>query len=99
MAPATGRITGVGGIFVKSKDPKALAAWYRDVLGFPIEAWGGALLGTSVPHTVWSPFQSDSDYMKPSPREFMLDFAVDDLDLFLAELEAKGVMVLAKNEN
>jgi catechol 2,3-dioxygenase-like lactoylglutathione lyase family enzyme len=103
MAPATGRITGVGGVFVKSKDPKALAAWYRDVLGLKLEDWGGALLGgdrtAEPPHAVWAPFKSDTDYMQPSPREFMLDFAVDDLALFLAKLEAKGVMVLAKNEN
>jgi len=105
MSQPEGRITGVGGIFVKSKDPKALAAWYRDVLGLPVEDWGGALLGNrkdgaeGPPHAVWAPFKSDSDYMQPSPREFMLDFAVDDLALFLAKLEAKGVMVLAKSDN
>ena len=39
-----GRITGIGGVFLRSKDPKALRAWYRDVLGLKIEAWGGAAL-------------------------------------------------------
>ncbi len=45
-APAepAGRVTGIGGGFFKAKDPKALAAWYRDVLGLPMEAWGGAAL-------------------------------------------------------
>ena len=43
-AEPAGRITGVGGVFFKAKDPKALAAWYRDVLGMPMEAWGGARL-------------------------------------------------------
>ena len=103
MGPATGRITGVGGVFVKSKDPKALAAWYRDVLGLHLEDWGGALLGSeraeAPPHAVWAPFKADTDYMQPSSRDFMLDFAVDDLDLFLARIEAKGVMVLAKSDN
>ena len=103
MAEATGRITGVGGIFVKSKDPKALAAWYRDVLGLHLEDWGGALLRSNraevPPHAVWASFKADTDYMQPSSREFMLDFAVDDLALFLARIEARGVMVLAKNDN
>lgn len=39
-----GRLTGIGGVLFKAKDPKALAAWYRDVLGLPMEAWGGAAL-------------------------------------------------------
>ena len=44
-----GRVTGVGGIFFKSKHPKALAAWYRDVLGLTIEPWGGAMSALSHP--------------------------------------------------
>jgi hypothetical protein len=48
-AEPRGRITGVGGIFFKSKDPKALMAWYRDVLGIKLEAWGGAALRYDAP--------------------------------------------------
>ncbi|HEX4105387.1 MAG TPA: VOC family protein [Rhizomicrobium sp.] len=102
MAESSGRITGVGGIFVRSKDPKALAAWYRDMLGFPLEAWGGAMLGTDAgrpPHTVWASFNTNTDYMQPSPREFMLNFAVDDLDAFVARLHDKGIAILARNDN
>lgn len=47
-AEPAGRITGLGGVFFKAKDPKALAAWYRDVLGLPLEAWGGAALRYAV---------------------------------------------------
>ena len=96
-----GRITGIGGIFFKSKDPKALAAWYRDVLGLKIEDWGGALLRYDAPQhppvAVWSAFPATTNYMAPSTREFMLDFAVDDLDAVLARLAAKGVPVLKRN--
>ena len=49
QAQPAGHITGVGGIFLKSKDPKALARWYRDVLGIPLERWGGALLKYDAP--------------------------------------------------
>jgi predicted enzyme related to lactoylglutathione lyase len=96
------KITGVGGIFFKSPDPKALSAWYRDVLGLTLEEWGGAMLGYDVPghppFVVWSPFAADGGYFEPSLREFMLNFAVDDLDAFLAEIETKGVTALARKD-
>ncbi|MBI3677827.1 MAG: VOC family protein [Proteobacteria bacterium] len=98
-----GHITGLGGIFFKSEDPKALAAWYRDVLGLHVEDWGGALLRYDAPghppQLVWSPFAQNTDYMAPSTREFMLNFAVDDLDAFLAKLKQKGVAVLKRDED
>jgi predicted enzyme related to lactoylglutathione lyase len=101
-ADPVGRITGVGGVFFRSKDPKALAAWYRDVLGVTIEPWGGAMLRYDAPGhppvLVWSPFPQSTDYMAPSTREFMIDFAVDDLDAFLAKLKAKGVAVIKRDD-
>lgn len=100
---APGRITGIGGIFFRSKDPKALAAWYRDVLGLPIESWGGAALPYDAPGhppvLVWNAFPDNSDYFAPSARPFMLNFAVDDLDAFLARLKAKGVAVLKRDDS
>lgn len=109
MAPLTlhaqpaGRITGVGGLFVKSKDPKALAAWYRDVLGIPLEPWGGAALRSDAPGhppaVIWNAFAQTTDYMAPSTREFMINFAVDDLDAFLDTLKAKGVAVLKRDDS
>jgi catechol 2,3-dioxygenase-like lactoylglutathione lyase family enzyme len=100
--PAAGHITGVGGLFFKSKDPKALAAWYRDVLGLKIEAWGGSMLKYDAPGhppaVVWNAFPQGTDYFGPSTREFMIDFAVDDLDAILARLQAKGVPVLRRDD-
>lgn len=98
-----GRITGIGGIFFKSEDPAALAAWYRDVLGIAVESWGGAILPTKAsghpPYTVWGPFKADTDYFQPSTRAFMLNFAVDDLDAFIARIEAKGVEILKRDDS
>jgi len=90
MGPASaeppGHVTGVGGIFIKSKNPKALSDWYRDVLGLEVKAWGGAKLAYDAPGhppvVVWSPFPEASDYMAPSTRDFMINFAVDDMDAF-----------------
>jgi predicted enzyme related to lactoylglutathione lyase len=99
----TGHVTGLGGIFIKSKDPKALSAWYRDVLGMPMESWGGAMLRYDAPghpHVmVWNAFSETTDYMAPSTREFMLNFAVDDMDAIIAKLEAKGVKILKRDDS
>ena len=97
-----GKITGVGGVFIKSKDPKALAAWYRDVLGIKLESWGGAMLRYDVPghpqEVVWSAFPASSGYFAPSTREVMLNFGVDDLDAFLTKLKSKGVEALKRQD-
>ena len=102
-ADPPGRITGVGGIFFRSKDPAALMAWYRDVLGIRIEAWGGAVLAYDAPDhppvLTLNAFGQATHYMDPSTREFMLDFAVDDLAAFLTRVEAKGVMVLKRDDS
>jgi catechol 2,3-dioxygenase-like lactoylglutathione lyase family enzyme len=102
-AQPAGHITGVGGVFLKSKDPKALTAWYRDVLGIPLEPWGGATLKYDAPGhppaVVWNVLRDTSSYMAPSTREFMLNFAVDDLDAFSARLKAKGVTILKRQDD
>jgi predicted enzyme related to lactoylglutathione lyase len=94
------RINGIGGIFFKSRDPKALAAWYRDVLGLAVENWGGAMFPREAagPYQVWTPFAADSTHFAPSGREFMVNLAVDDLDGVLARVEAKGVAVLGRDD-
>ncbi len=101
-AEPVGRITGLGGVFLKSKDPEALARWYRDVLGIPLEPWGGATLRYDAPGhppaIVWNAFPNKTDYMDPSTREFMINFAVDDLDAYLGRLAAKGVTVLKRQD-
>jgi catechol 2,3-dioxygenase-like lactoylglutathione lyase family enzyme len=98
-----GRITGIGGIFVVSKNPKALAAWYRDVLGISLEPWGGATFRYDAtghpPVAVWTAFPEEASYLAPSRRDFMLNFAVDDLDAFLARLKAKGVTILKRDDS
>ncbi|HXY96352.1 MAG TPA: VOC family protein [Steroidobacteraceae bacterium] len=104
-APAepAGRITGVGGVFFKAKDPKALAAWYRDVLGLPLEAWGGAALRYDAPQhppaLIWSTFPASTTYFAPSTGDFMINYAVDDLDALLARLTAKGVAILKRADD
>ncbi|WP_430389342.1 VOC family protein [Dyella sp. 20L07] len=102
-APPIGHVTGVGGIFFKAKDPKALTAWYRDVLGMPVEVWGGAALRYDAPKhpsvLAWNAFPASTKYFAPSTGEFMIDYAVDDMDALLARLRTKGVAILKRDDN
>lgn len=98
------RVTGIGGIFFKSSDPKRLGAWYRDHLGLDVSDWGGAVFSWGGPEsepgmTIWSPFAQDTDKMAPSTASFMINFRVADLDALLAALRAEGCNVLDKTES
>jgi catechol 2,3-dioxygenase-like lactoylglutathione lyase family enzyme len=98
------RVTGIGGVFFKARDPKALSAWYRDKLGIAVtEGAQWSLFGwreredpERVGTTVWSLFRSDSDYFAPGQATFMLNYRVRNLDRMLAQLRAQGVSVEPK---
>jgi predicted enzyme related to lactoylglutathione lyase len=97
------RVTGIGGIFFKAADPKALGAWYRKHLGVDVADWGGAVFrwggpGSPAGATVWSPFSQDTGYMAPGTAAFMVNFRVADLDALLAALRAEGCRVLDATE-
>lgn len=94
------RVTGLGGIFFKAKDPKALGDWYRRHLGMDVSEWGGVAFrwADDSPHgtTIWSPFKADTGYMAPSTAPFMVNFRVADLHALLAALRAEGCDVQDK---
>ena len=98
------RVTGIGGIFFKSSDPKRLGAWYRDHLGLDVSDWGGAIFQWGGPEspsgmTIWSPFAQDTNKMEPSSASFMINFRVADLDALLAALRAEDCNVIDKTES
>jgi predicted enzyme related to lactoylglutathione lyase len=93
------RVTGLGGIFFKARDPKALGEWYAKHLGLPVSDFGGAMFAEDEKRpgcTLWTPFKEDTDKFSPSTKEFMLNFRVDDLHALLAKLRSAGVQVDAK---
>ena len=102
-AETAGHVTGIGGLFFKAKDPKSLAAWYRDVLGLPMEAWGGAMLRYDAPNhpgvLAWSAFPATTGYFAPSASDFMVNYAVDNMDAIVAKLKAKGVEILQQKDD
>ena len=94
----TERVTGIGGVFFRSKDPQALAAWYEQHLGIPLDA--GQTYGVFLenhPSTVWSAFPNDSDYW-PAGKQAMVNYTVSDLDTLLTQLRDAGVEVDDKVE-
>lgn len=99
------RVTGIGGVFFKARDPKALSAWYAHHLGVPYKAGEGALFRWEQDPkidggiTVWSAFAADTTYFDPSPAPFMINFRVADLDALLAQLKAEGVQIDPKRED
>lgn len=90
-------IIGLGGLFFKSADSSAMREWYTRVLGLEFNDWGGLVFlpQTAAAHpgagTVFSPFDSDTDYFAPSDKEFMFNLMVDDLDAVLARCADNGV--------
>jgi predicted enzyme related to lactoylglutathione lyase len=93
------KVLGIGGVFFKAVDPKALADWYARVLGFQLSDWGGAVFPPA--HTgwgVWAPFPADSTYFDPSPYAFMVNLIVDDLEGVLARAKAEGVEPLGRKD-
>ena len=97
------RVTGIGGIFFKAKDPETLGAWYRDHLGLDVADWGGAIFNWGGPDsdagmTLWSAFKSDTSYFEPGTASFMVNFRVADLHALLAALKSEGCIVEDRTE-
>ncbi len=89
-------VTGIGGFFFRSQDPKALAAWYLTHLGVGAPE-GMFLWDQQAGPTVFSPFKADTDYFA-ADKSWMLNLRVDDLDGMLATLRAAGIEITTKPE-
>ena len=97
------KVIGLGGVFLKCKDPDALKQWYVDNLGMPDSDYPGI----SLPHadlekdgySVFGLFKTETEYFKPSSREFMVNLMVDDLDGALARVAAAGAELVGDIED
>lgn len=88
-------VTGIGGLFFRSRDPEARAAWYREHLG--MAAGHDGLWTQDAGMTVFAPFPADSDYF-PADQSFMLNLRVDDLESLAERLTAAGIPVERRDE-
>jgi predicted enzyme related to lactoylglutathione lyase len=94
------RVSGIGGVFLRARDPAGLAAWYAEHLGIEVEAWNGAELRSEGDATfVWALFPGDTDYFGSRDRQAMVNYRVRDLDAMLAQLRAAGVDAEGPEEN
>lgn len=99
------KVTGIGGIFFKCKDPKAINEWYQKHLGFETTPygtnfeWRQAEDSTKKGVTVWNPFAETTKYFDPSTKEFMINYRVENLEALIEELKKEGVTIVDKMES
>ncbi len=92
------RVTGIGGIFFKSKNPAALRVWYEKNLGMRmVESgtnfeWHQGIDSTKKGFTLWVPFKETTKYFQPSDKQFMINYRVEQLDALLAKLKVAGIL-------
>lgn len=94
------KVTGIGGIFFKCKDPNAMNEWYKTHLGFNSNQYGTSFewLEADDPAkkgiTQWTPFKDTTQYFAPSEKEFMINYRVHNLEALVEELKKEQVTVL-----
>lgn len=99
------KVTGIGGIFFKCKDPKAMREWYKTHLGIDASEYGATFgwkdMSDSAKDgvTVWNPFPDTTKYFDPSTKEFMINYTVADLEALVEELKKEGVTIVDKIES
>lgn len=102
--PDMKKVTGIGGVFFKCKDPDKLKEWYHDKLGLPTDEYGASFQwyenaeGTKKGRTQWSLFPETTNYFKPSGKEFMINYRVENLEALLEDLKKAGVIIIDKIE-
>jgi predicted enzyme related to lactoylglutathione lyase len=96
------RVTGIGGFFFKTKDPKSLKQWYNRHLGLNTDEYGCTFWWKDEQGnkcvTQWSPFKEDTAYFNPSEKPFMMNFRVADLEDLIEVLKGEGVQQVGEIE-
>lgn len=98
------RVTGIGGVFFKSKDPKKITEWYHKHLGLETNPYGATFDWYESPdssqkaQTQWTPFPETTKYFEPSGQDFMINYRVENLVSLVEELKKEGVTIVDKIE-
>jgi predicted enzyme related to lactoylglutathione lyase len=99
------KVTGIGGIFFKCKDPEKIKEWYKTHLGVDTNQYGAKFDWhqegdtTNKGYTLWSPFADKTKYFEPSTKDFMINYRVENLEALVEELKKEGVTVLDNIES
>ncbi|MGE0636242.1 MAG: VOC family protein [Bacteroidia bacterium] len=100
MSEKKGRVTGIGGVFFKTADPKKTKEWYSKNLGMKTDDYGTMFEFRTAEnpeekaYLQWSPFSEKTKYFEPSQKEFMINYRVENIEALVEELKANGVTVL-----
>ncbi len=96
------RVTGIGGIFFKTKDPDKTKEWYKNHLGLNTDDYGCTFWwkdeNGNKYSTQWSPFKADTTYFSPSEKDYMFNYRVENLEELLKILKKEGVTIVGKME-
>lgn len=101
------KVTGIGGVFFKCKDPKAINEWYKTHLGFDTSPYGTSFEWQQVDSvsgetkkglTQWNPFPENTKYFEPSTKDFMINYRVENLEALVEELKKENVTIVDKIE-
>jgi len=99
------KVTGIGGVFFKSKDPNKMKEWYKTHLGFDISPYGTNFEWrqledpTKKGSTAWSPFAETTKYFEPSTKDFMINYRVENMEALVEQLKNEGVTIVDKIED
>ena len=99
------RVTSIGGVFFKTKDPDKVKEWYSKHLGLETDKYGTTFEwrhgsdANKKGFTQWSPFKDSTTYFQPSEKEFMINYRVENLEWLVGELKKEGVTVLDEIES
>ena len=94
------KVTGIGGIFFKCKDPDKVKAWYKTHLGLDTDQYGTTFEwrqsddATKRGFTQWSPFAETTKYFEPCAKDFMINYRVENLENLVEELKKDGVTIV-----
>lgn len=97
------KVTGIGGIFFKVKNPEKTKSWYNKHLGISTDQYGSMFVSRNLEtgkkqYLQWSPFDEKTKYFDPSSKEFMINYRVEDLEQLVKQLKKEGVTVLDEIE-
>lgn len=98
------KVTGIGGVFFKCKDTKALNEWYKTHLGIETNQYGASFEwreaddSTKKGLTQWTPFSETTKYFEPSGKDFMINYRVENLEALVEELKKENVTIVDKIE-
>lgn len=100
VSDTTPRVTGIGGVFIVSDNPKETNQWYQTNMGFDIDKYGAvfeyrnANKPDEVNYTSWAVFRRNNPYLEPSKKDFMINYRVHNLEGMIRNMKKNGVTVL-----